>query len=90
MKTNILQIIENKLRSNINVKSIDVIDESEQHAKHQHHHKNGISHIRIIVVSHDFAKRSRIDNHRMIHNILREEIATLHSFSAELIDDLCS
>lgn len=63
--------------------------ENESH-KHAHHAamkgaaNTGETHFAIAIVSTDFAGRSRIDRHRMVHEALAEELAgPIHALSVK-------
>ncbi|MGQ0455759.1 MAG: BolA family protein [Hyphomicrobium sp.] len=53
---------------------LDVINESEMHAGHRGSPGTGESHFRLIVVSAAFAGKSRVDRHRMVNELLKDEI----------------
>jgi BolA protein len=55
--------------------SIDVIDESAQHAGHAGARAGGETHYRIDVVSPAFAGKSRVQRHRLVYEALAAEIA---------------
>lgn len=54
---------------------LDVINESELHAGHRNSPGTGDSHFRILVVSDVFAGKSRIERHRLINELLKDELA---------------
>ena len=57
-----------------------VIDVSEQHRGHQNFKENVESHFEIIIVSEKFNNKNKIDRHRMVNQILKEEfLSDLHS-----------
>lgn len=53
---------------------LDVINESEMHAGHRSSPGTGESHFRILIVSEAFAGKSRVDRHRMVNNILGDDV----------------
>ena len=55
--------------------SIDVIDESAQHAGPAGARAGGETHYRIDVVSPAFAGKSRVQRHRLVYEALAAEIA---------------
>jgi BolA protein len=55
--------------------SLDVIDESHLHAGHAGHRPGGETHFRVYIVSPAFEGKSRIDRHRMINQVLADELA---------------
>ncbi len=54
---------------------LDVVNESELHAGHRNSPGTGDSHFRVLVVSEAFAAKSRLDRHRMVNELLADEIA---------------
>lgn len=53
---------------------LDVINESEMHAGHRSSPGTGESHFRVVVVSPAFEDKSRVDRHRMINELLADEL----------------
>lgn len=68
------QIIEKLTRAFAPV-SLDVVNESHHHAGHAGSPGTGESHFRIKVVSEAFAGKSRLERHRMVNDVLAEELA---------------
>jgi BolA protein len=61
---------------------LEVIDESDMHRGHAGHHGNGTSHVRLEIESRAFDGLSSVQRHRMVQNLLREELAgKLHALS---------
>ena len=59
---------------------LSVIDVSEQHRGHKNFKEGVESHFEIIIVSEKFINLSRIQRHRMVNRILKEEfLSDLHS-----------
>ncbi|MGE5503723.1 MAG: BolA family protein [Actinomycetota bacterium] len=54
---------------------LEVIDESDRHVGHAGHRPGGQTHFRIEVVSAAFAGKSRVDRHRMINDLVAEQLA---------------
>ena len=77
----IIQKIENKITSALNVFTLEITDESSKHNGHNFHSISNISHLKIQVVSDDFLKTSKINRHKRLHKILEEEIKLTHSIS---------
>ncbi|PLX38620.1 MAG: BolA family transcriptional regulator [Hyphomicrobiales bacterium] len=79
-------LIEAKLKLALQPESLEVVDESEQHAghlpRHGHADQGGDTHFRVFVVSSMFEGKSRVDRHRMVNDLLGEEMAgTLHALA---------
>jgi BolA family transcriptional regulator, general stress-responsive regulator len=54
--------------------SLDVADESHQHAGHAGHREGGETHFRVYIVSEAFRGKSRIERHRMVNELLSGEL----------------
>ena len=59
------------LKAKLNVKSIEIIDESFKHAGHNAMAKKGGTHLELLIVSDDFAGKTLLQRHRMINDILK-------------------
>ena len=67
--------IREKLMIGLEPSRLDVVNESELHAGHRSSPGTGESHFRVTIVSPRFAGKSRIERHRMVNEILAEELA---------------
>ena len=54
--------------------SLDVIDESHQHAGHAGAHPSGESHFRVKIVAEAFRAKPRVEQHRMVNAVLADEL----------------
>jgi len=68
-------LITEKLRNAFAPESLDVEDESHQHAGHAGHRPGGETHFRVYIVSEAFRGKSRLQRHRMINAALASELA---------------
>ena len=68
-------VITQKLTDAFAPESLEVIDESHQHAGHAGHRQGGETHYRVYIVAAAFKGKSRLDRHRMINAILAPELA---------------
>ncbi len=66
--------IRQKLEAALAPERLEVINESELHAGHRSSPGTGESHFRIHVVARAFAGKSRLACHRMVNDILAEEL----------------
>jgi BolA protein len=64
-----------KLMIGLSPTRLDVINESEMHAGHRSSPGTGESHFRILVVSEAFAGKSRVERHRLVNDLLKDELA---------------
>lgn len=73
------------LQARLGEASIEIEDESRLHAGHAGAPPGGESHYRVRVESAAFRGLSRIERHRLIHDILKEELTTgVHALALEL------
>jgi BolA protein len=69
------QTITEKLTKAFAPQSLDVEDESNQHAGHAGHRPGGESHFRVHIVADAFRGKSRLERHRMINGALAAELS---------------
>jgi BolA protein len=77
-----------KIEDALKPASLDVVDESAQHAGHMHHpggvEPRGETHFRIKVVSAAFAGKSRLERHRIINALVEAELkGGVHALAIE-------
>ncbi len=53
---------------------LDVVNESHLHAGHRSSPGTGESHFRVLIVADAFAGKSRVERHRMINELLGDEL----------------
>lgn len=77
--------MEDKLRAALDPERLEVINESHMHAGHQPQFDGaGETHFRIRVVSAAFAGKSRIERHRMVNDLVADELAGgVHALAVE-------
>jgi BolA protein len=63
-----------KLMISLNPTRLDVVNESHLHAGHASSPGTGESHFRVLVVSSDFAGKSRVERHRIVNELLKDEL----------------
>ena len=66
--------IAEKLNAALPPQSLDVEDESQNHAGHAGHRPGGQTHFRVYIVSESFRGKSRLERHRMINQLLAAEL----------------
>lgn len=82
---NIQQRIEEKIAGGLDVLHLEVVNESGQHNVPP----GSESHFKVVVVSNDFADRNLVAQHRMIYELLADELENavhalaLHTFTEE-------
>jgi len=70
-----LDLITEKLTKAFTPESLDVADESHQHAGHSGARPGGQTHFRVSIVADAFRGKSRLERHRMINATLSSELA---------------
>ncbi|WP_231711368.1 BolA family protein [Xanthobacter dioxanivorans] len=89
-----LSAIRQTLEAGLSPLALELEDESHKHAGHagvrhqlkgaEHRDDGGVTHLRVRVVSPDFAGKSRIERHRIVNGLLQGEIAKgLHAIAIE-------
>jgi BolA protein len=78
------QAIARKLQEGLRPAELEVIDESSKHAGHAGARPGGETHFRIRISAAAFENRSRIERHRIIHQLLKEELESgVHALTVE-------
>mgnify|MGYP001036497170 CR=1 FL=1 len=61
---------------------LDVVNESYLHAGHRSSPGTGESHFRLLIVSEAFSGKSRVERHRMVNDLLSDELRSgLHALA---------
>lgn len=69
------QSIREKLMQAFTPEALDVVNESHRHAGHAGSPGTGESHFAIKVVSQAFAGKSRLERHRLVNDVLADELS---------------
>jgi BolA family transcriptional regulator, general stress-responsive regulator len=78
-------IIREKLLGSFQPTRLEVINESHLHAGHRGSPGTGESHFRVLMVSAQFAGKSRLQRHRLVNEALAAELAgKVHALALEL------
>jgi len=78
--------ITRKLTEALDPSELEVVDESARHAGHAGARAGGESHFAVVVVAECFTGKSRVERHRMVNQLLAEEIAGgLHALSLKTL-----
>ncbi|AAW71082.1 BolA family transcriptional regulator [Wolbachia endosymbiont of Brugia malayi] len=81
----IIKTIEEKIRGSIDVIDVDIIDESVKHADHYFSSSSMLpSHIKLVLISDNFAGMDSLKRHRLIYELLKSEIELIHAISLHL------
>ena len=71
---NYLEEIKIKLKKNIKLEEIDVVDNSHLHSKHKFFDKNK-KHLKIIIKSNFLKNLKQIESHKKIMEILKDDLS---------------
>ena len=76
------------LRGRLNPSTLEVLDESHQHAGHAGANASGIgTHFRVRIASPIFTGKSRVARHRLVYDALQEFMAAgVHALAIETLD----
>ncbi len=69
-------VIASKLTAALAPERLQVSDDSHRHHGHAEARPEGESHFRVLVVSHAFEGKSRLERQRLVHRVLAEELAS--------------
>ena len=79
--------VSEKLRQALEANTVEIIDDSWKHAGHAGNrgpHTDG-THLQVRIVSQKFAGLSLLDQHRLVHQILKPEMDTrIHALTLKL------
>jgi len=64
-----------KLVAALHPSRLDLVNESQLHEGHRSSPGTGESHFRLLIVADVFAGKSRLERHRLINELLRDEIS---------------
>ncbi|KLN59446.1 BolA family transcriptional regulator [Kiloniella spongiae] len=74
------ETIDARLREELSPSHLVVTDDSHHHIGHAGYREGGESHFSVEIVSEKFAGVNRVNRQRMVHELLKEELAsTIHA-----------
>jgi len=77
----LVEIIKTKLSENLNIESLNIIDDSHKHANHT---QSSGGHFRVSIISKDFQDKSLLERHRMVYGILGDMLKNeIHALSID-------
>ena len=80
----LIDIVEEKIKKNIPDSKIEIIDNTHLHKHHKSFNKSK-THLKIIIQSDTLRNLNRIESHKKIITILRDEIQTkIHSLEIKI------
>lgn len=75
-----------KLMIGLRPTRLDIVNESELHAGHRNSPGTGESHFRVLVVSDVFSGKTRLERHRLVNDLIKDELAGgIHAFALSTI-----
>jgi len=88
--TDLLQIIERKITDALSPIVIKIIDESKSHSNHyvDPNQVTAITHLQILIQSSSFDNKTPLQRHRIVYDLLADEIKLIHAISFSLRDSL--
>ncbi len=82
-----ITIIKEKIKSQINVIEIEVIDQSSAHANHPGN--SGGGHYKALIISNDFKDKSLVERHQMVYQALGTLMTNeIHAFSMKTMTEI--
>ena len=81
---NLIEIIEEKLKKNIKIESLNIEDKSFLHKKHKYFNKDKF-HIKLDIISFELKQINLVEANKRIHKILKKEIKDfIHSLQIKI------
>ena len=85
-KENMIDTIKNKIKSEINIIQIEIIDESSSHANHPGN--SGGGHYKALIISNDFNNKNLVERHKMVYKALGDLMTNeIHAFSMKTMTE---
>jgi len=82
--TSFFEQVKEKINKNINSEKILLIDNSKLHSKHKSFEQNKF-HLKLIIESKDLKKMNKIEAHKKIFSLLKNEMKTkIHALEIEI------
>ena len=82
--TNFLEKVKEKLNSRLHAEKILLVDNSHLHTKHKSFDSNKF-HLKLTIQSEKLIKMNKIDAHKLVFSILKNEIETkIHALEIEI------
>jgi BolA protein len=78
--------IEKRLRAHLDVIALDLKDESHAHSNHNEAAAHGNTHFSLFIVASDFENMNLLARHRLINEILREEVKMIHALRMKVLN----
>ena len=83
---NMIDSIKKKIKSEINIIKIEIIDQSSAHANHPGN--SGGGHYQALIISNDFNDKSLVERHQMVYKALGKLMTNeIHAFSMKTMTE---
>jgi stress-induced morphogen len=77
--------VRKKLQEALKIDSMDVVNDSARHKGHAGNLGGDETHFKITIISDDFKGKTRLECHRMVFQVLEEELKhTIHAMTLDL------
>ena len=81
-----IDIIKNKIKSEIDIIKIEIIDQSSNHANHPGN--SGGGHYQALIISNNFENKSLVERHQMVYRALGDLMTNeIHAFSMKTMTE---
>jgi BolA protein len=78
--------IESRLARGLEPIKLDVLDESDRHKGHSGAREGGETHYRVHIVAERFAGKPKVERHRMVYALLKDEFAAgVHALALQTL-----
>ena len=78
--------IESRLARGLEPIKLDVLDESDRHKGHSGAREGGETHFRVYIVAARFAGKPKVERHRMVYALLKDEFAAgVHALAMQTL-----
>ncbi|MGD1038896.1 MAG: BolA family protein [Roseiarcus sp.] len=75
-----------KLTQGLRPITLDIVDDSHRHGGHAGAREGGETHYRIHIVSESFAGKGRLERHRIVYDLLADELAAgVHALALQTL-----
>ncbi len=82
---NMEQKIQQKLEAELQPRELRVINQSHLHTGHAGDDGSGESHFKIEISANVFQNLSRVNQERLVHKALSEEMCSIHALSVKIL-----
>lgn len=78
--------ITKKLSQNLTIRDLQIINQSHLHSGHMGDNGTGETHFEVIISAQDFVNKNKVQSHRLINDLLKDEFKNgLHALTIKII-----